>query len=574
MNTITEKMNRIILIGNGFDLAHGLETSYKHFIDDLCKQIKSDSDMWNATMAVSKPTNVNFDELIKNESNFANKFLCALKTELNIQDWVDVEKVYYKQLVKCMEDRKKLNSNYSITDLNREFGFFERKLQEYLLRESGNKNSSIKTIKSIETYLDKLILEEDKTGGETETNYNKTYIVNFNYTSTDEKYKDKIDKEDEIIRLHGELNNPKNPMIFGYGDELAKQYDEIQELDDNRYLEYVKSIKYSLTDNYSNLWSAIKEGEYHIYLFGLSCGNSDRTLLNELFEDPNCKRIKIFYWQKPDMSDDYLDTYKNISRIFKNKNNLRTIVATKPKSKALAPVSDINKFLSDRFVLFEDNGHKFWISKYLVTQGQYESIMGSNPSYFKGEKLPVESVNWYDAAEFCNRLSAEFDTLKEEQRYIGTGKSLKEDTTKKGFRLPKEAEWIYAAKHCRKDGTETTEFAGTNDEKELKNYAWYYENSGDKELDDKEWDVKLATKNNCRTHEVGTTKKADELKIHDMSGNVWERCEDWHDENGSYRVLRGGSWDYFAEYCRVSIRYSYTPTLRSNGIGFRLVLPL
>jgi formylglycine-generating enzyme required for sulfatase activity len=279
-------------------------------------------------------------------------------------------------------------------------------------------------------------------------------------------------------------------------------------------------------------------------------------------------------WQKPDMSDNYLDTYKNISRVFKNKSNLRKIVATKPKSKALVPVSDINKFLSDSFVLLEDNGHKFWISKYLVTQGQYESIMGNNPSYFKGEKLPVESVSWYDAAEFCNRLSAEFNSLKGEQRYIGTGESLKEDTTKKGFRLPTENEWVYAAKHCRKDGTETTEFAGTNAEKELKNYAWYYENSGDKELDDAKWDGKLLTKNNCKTHEVGTTKKADELNIHDMSGNVWEWCENWYDKEGSDRVLRGGGWGINAKACRVSYRGSFTPGDRYSGIGFRVVLPL
>jgi hypothetical protein len=550
-----EPVNRIILIGNGFDLAHGLKTSYKDFIDDLCKQIKSGEDLWNVTMAVPKSSIVNFDELIEDENKFKNKFLYALKNELNIQNWVDVEKVYYKQLVNCMENSKKPNPDYSIDKLNSEFGFFEQKLKEYLLKESISKNSSIQKIKSIETYLNNTIPKEKETD-ETEE-YNKTYIVNFNYTATDEKYKDKIETEDKIIRLHGELNgelmNPKNPMIFGYGDELAKQYDEIQELDDNRYLEYVKSIKYSLTDNYSDLWSAIKESPYHIYLFGLSCGNSDRTLLNELFEDPHCEKIKIFYWKKPDMSDDFLEIYKNISRVFKNKSKLRTIVATKPKSEPLAPINDINTFLSENFVLLENNGHQFWISKYLVTQGQYESIMGNNPSYHKGEKLPVESVSWYDAAEFCNRLSAEF---KKEKRYIGTGKTLKEDTTKKGFRLPTEDEGIYAAKHCRKDGKETTEFAGTNNENELKNYAWYGENSGNK------------------THEVGTTKKADELKIHDMSGNVWEWCEDWYDSNCSSRVLRGGSWGNEARYCRVSNRVNITPTIRRNFIGFRLVLPL
>ena len=174
--------------------------------------------------------------------------------DLSIQNWVDVEKVYYKQLVKCME---KVNSNYSIKDLNREFGFFEKKLEEYLSKEVGEKYSVTGAINSIESYLDKTFDEKIK-----KEKYNKTLIVNFNYTSTDRKYAGKIDPEDMVIRLHGELKNSKNPIIFGYGDELAKNYKEVEELDDNDYLEYVKSIKYSLTDNYSDLWSFVNnEGE-------------------------------------------------------------------------------------------------------------------------------------------------------------------------------------------------------------------------------------------------------------------------------------------------------------------------
>jgi len=568
-------MNRIILIGNGFDLAHGLKTSYADFIDDFCGQVKSDEDeykdMCNTVMDVAK-SKINFDDkaFIENENNFKNKFFYAVKKDLNVQNWVDVEKVYYKQLVKCMENASKNPApGYSIKDLNREFGFFEKKLEEYLLGEVLIKDRTLNTIKSIETHLGKDIPKVKET--DKDEKYNKTYIVNFNYTSTDKKYANKIEQEDIIIRLHGELKNPKNPVIFGYGDELAKNYKEIEELDNNDYLEYVKSIKYSLTNNYCDLYSAIKEGEYHIYIFGLSCGNSDRTLLNELFEDENCKRIRIFYWQKPDMSDDFLEVYKNISRIFKEKGRLRNIVATKPNSKPLVPVENIQTFLEENFVEFDDNGHKFWISKFLVTQAQYESIMGNNPSYFKGEKLPVENVSWYDAAEFCNRLSKQF---KKENRYIEKDRKLEEDTSKKGFRLPAEIEWVFAAKHCRIDDTETTEFAGTNNRGELKNYAWYYENSGDKEINEAKWSIDSMNKNNCRTHEVGTEKKAAELKIHDMSGNVWEWCEDWYDDKNRNRVLRGGGWGGNAEDCRVSSRFNLTPDYRNDFIGFRLALSL
>jgi hypothetical protein len=558
-------MNRIILIGNGFDLAHGLKTSYADFIKDLCEQIELDrskkdkSNLWRSVINDDVSKNETFEKLIIDESKVKNKFLSAIKKDLNIQNWVDVEKVYYKQLVSCMEDEKKAKkTDYSIAVLNREFGFIEKALKEYLLKVVTQAN--IDSIPQIETYLEKTY-EKDE--------YEKTYIVNFNYTYTDEKYKHKIDG-DEIIRLHGELRSSNNPMIFGYGDELAKNYDEIQELDDNKYLEYVKSIKYSLTDNYSNLWDAIRTGDYHIYIFGLSCGNSDRTLLHELFEDTNCKKIKIFYWQRPNMSDDYLEIYKNISRIFKNKGHLRTVVATKPNSHPLVPITDIQIFLNENFVLLDNNEHKFYISKFLVTQAQYESFMSNNPSYFKGEKLPVETVSWYDAAAFCNSLSAKF---KQQERYIEKNGVWEEDTSKNGFRLPTEAEWEFAAKHCRTDKTETTEYAGTSNRDELKDYAWYYENSGDKKLDEKEWKSDTLRKNNCRTHEVGTAIKKDELKIHDLSGNVWEWCEDWYDKDRADRVLRGGSWDDGAGSCRVSRRDYGAPDDRDDFIGFRLVLP-
>ena len=256
------------------------------------------------------------------------------------------------------------------------------------------------------------------------------------------------------------------------------------------------------------------------------------------------------------MSDDYLDTYKNISRIFTKKNNLRNIVATKPNSKPLVPIDNIDIFLSENFVELDDKGHKFYISKFLVTQAQYESLMGNNPSYFKGEKLPVENVSWHDAAEFCNRLSEQFEKTKNEKRYINQNEKLIEDITKKGFRLPTDDEWVYAAKHCRKDNIETTEFAGTNNEKDLEKYAWFYKNS------------------NSQTHEVGTALKADELKIYDMSGNVWEWCEDWYDDKTRYRVLRGGSWGSGAEYCRVSDRDCGGPGARGYDIGFRLARSL
>jgi formylglycine-generating enzyme required for sulfatase activity len=178
-----------------------------------------------------------------------------------------------------------------------------------------------------------------------------------------------------------------------------------------------------------------------------------------------------------------------------------------------------------------------------VTQAQWKAIMGSNPSNFKGDNLPVEQVSWDDVQIFLSKLNAK------------TGKT---------YRLPTEAEWEYAA-----GGGENnrTIFAGINDESSLGNYAWYSANS------------------NNTTHAVGT-KQPNQLGLYDMSGNVWEWCSDWYGadyyanspqtnpkgpSSGSYRVLRVGSWCNGASSCRVSLRdYDY-PGGRYGNRGFRLV---
>lgn len=155
----------------------------------------------------------------------------------------------------------------------------------------------------------------------------------------------------------------------------------------------------------------------------------------------------------------------------------------------------------------------FYIGRYEVTQGQWKAIMGRNLSYFKdcGDNCPVEQVSWNDIQNFINKLIQK------------TGKK---------YRLPTEAEWEYAARSRGKN----EKWAGTSNESEIGDYAWYLSNSGSK------------------THPVGQ-KKPNGLGLYDMSGNVWEWCSDWYGKNyygnspkdnptgpsgGQFRVLRGG----------------------------------
>ena len=194
----------------------------------------------------------------------------------------------------------------------------------------------------------------------------------------------------------------------------------------------------------------------------------------------------------------------------------------------------------------EKPAHQVTLSSYMigkteVTQELWEAVMGSNPSDFKGSNLPVEEVSWEDCQTFIRKLNA---------------------LTGKNFRLPTEAEWEFAARGG--NNSRGYKYSGSNT---VSNVAWYKDNSS------------------STTHPVAT-KAPNELGIYDMSGNVWEWCSDWYgsyssssqynptgSNTGSSRVLRGGSWFYYAFACRVSGRgYTDETTLRGSDFGLRLVL--
>ena len=190
--------------------------------------------------------------------------------------------------------------------------------------------------------------------------------------------------------------------------------------------------------------------------------------------------------------------------------------------------------------------HKVTLSDYMigkteVTQELWQAVMGSNPSNFKGNNLPVEKVSWNDCQEFIKKLNS---------------------LTGLNFRLPTEAEWEYAARGGNK--SKGYKYSGSND---IGSVAWY-----------------TSTTNDSGTKPVAT-KSPNELGLYDMSGNVWEWCSDWYGSyssssqtnpkgpsSGSDRVRRGGSWNSYARYCRVLYRYNYAPGVRFSCLGLRLAL--
>jgi len=185
----------------------------------------------------------------------------------------------------------------------------------------------------------------------------------------------------------------------------------------------------------------------------------------------------------------------------------------------------------------------YWMQTTETTQGQWEAVMGKNPSFFKGADLPVETVSREECQEFLKKLN----------------EKAKDQLKGKAAKLPTEAEWEYA---CR--AGEKGKWCFGDDEKKLGDYAWYEKNSDHK------------------THPVGQ-KKANAWGLYDMHGNVWEWCEDWYEKypseavtdptgpaKGESRCLRGGSWNDNGVDTRSADRYRYQPSLRFDNDGFRV----
>ena len=293
-------------------------------------------------------------------------------------------------------------------------------------------------------------------------------------------------------------------------------------------------------------------------------GDASQTNQNDSIErKQEAEILRMDFAEKPQNRTDvqrakeeaYVSRMKAATDIVLSFNGVRLTL------KPVTAGSFINTELNRTFML----KHDYWIGETEVTQGQYEAVMGSNPSQGnKGKEYPVESVSWYDAEKFCSELN---NVCKSQ---LPSGYSLA---------LPTAAQWEYAAHGG--DKSQKFMYSGGDD---IDSVAWYYENSGLERLDEKNWTPENQNQKGCLTHLVGQ-KRANELGLYDMSGNVYEWCRDVFDaswkydpetlegmQDGRYKVSRGGCWSTRSLHCRSFIRTYSVPEFRGDSMGFRVAL--
>lgn len=411
-------MNRIIIVGNGFDLAHGLKTKYEDFINWYWKQCGynllncSEKEMSDGLCSFKVKDRENalswamaFHGWRYHRDNPFVKWneIDALNAAVNDRDycdfsimsplfqrickqmslgWVDIENEYYSMLVECKGKKDELEK------LNKDFAIIQRLLIEYLLSVQladidksyfklisaylfapfQAKDISVKANDKWNDFLKKRFGDSDlidniklykpfdakervKRVHEFKNAYkdqiesmgvesidgdvlphdmlypDRIMLLNFNYTNTADFYFP--DHPSFILNnIHGKLTKPEN-VIFGYGDESDDEYKKLQKINDNEYLRHIKTNRYLETPNYRDLLSFIESGPFQVVIMGHSCGLSDRTMLNTLFEHKNCVSIKPYYYVNEQGKDNYLDIVQNISRNFTNPQLMRDRVVNK-----------------------------------------------------------------------------------------------------------------------------------------------------------------------------------------------------------------------------------------------------
>ena len=364
-----KEFNRLILIGNGFDLMHNLETRYSDFLksylmhcvttffiketyeDELLEIKYTDSYRPSPLPDYTKEDILSFfddletafNSLVKIKVNFVSPFFKKIHNKLKF-GWVDIEKEYYLMLIDYYQYH--INKNIKVDllgdvkKLNNDLQIISGLLRSYLMEEQEKYNvkSSINRSNFRVAFQDFEQNDFPQFSITGKNKVNKVFFLNFNYTepvfydhlASSEEY------EWDCVNIHGTLNDN---MIFGYGDELDDYYKQIEKLGDDEWLRGFKSFGYLQNHSYNGLLGFLEEREFQVFVVGHSCGLSDKTLLNQIFEHKHCKNIKVFYHKYTEGErkgeDTFNETIYNISRIMGDKVKLRNIVSKKTNSQEL-----------------------------------------------------------------------------------------------------------------------------------------------------------------------------------------------------------------------------------------------
>lgn len=343
-------MNKLVIIGNGFDLAHGLPTRYEDFLLWYLKGIFKDRSKKTQALAFIN-VKQGFNEVYHLEEKSVDDILtikefveyCKSKNleivyyfafmkflaKESVGRWVDVETEYFNTLKKLYIEYEKTSAlnERELYDLNCCFDLIKDELGEYL--------NSLKE-KDINEELKNTLMDVNR------DNYNSSQeimILNFNYTNTIEQYKNIFEgKKCEIKYIHGKLDDIENPIIFGYGDESNEYFEKIENVNNNELTRHLKSFLYLTTNNYKILFNFLYQGRFRVYVLGHSLGLSDRLLLNNIFEHEKFELIKLYFYQHK-KGDDFFHKTQELSRHFKlnSKHLMRTKVIPYKNSKPLIP---------------------------------------------------------------------------------------------------------------------------------------------------------------------------------------------------------------------------------------------
>tara|TARA_R110001583_G_scaffold24456_6_gene89220 strand:+ start:46463 stop:47536 length:1074 start_codon:yes stop_codon:yes gene_type:complete len=335
-------MNRLIIIGNGFDLAHGMKTSFKDFITDYYNNAVNtfiDKNVYDdALLKMSfKQSNgyfidkqvVKLDKTFDMLTNFEKKdevivtqslLLKNIKSKLEYSNWVDIE-IEYFSLLKSIRGTIEV----SVDELNIQFACLKEKLIEYLQRQEKEHAKKVFDLDPMVNRFTEEIISEEIFDSEDNTEPDSLYFLNFNYTNTLEPYFIESGKRiNSIINyIHGNLNGDYGEPIFGFGDEFDKDYLLFEDLKDNDYYTHIKSFEYSKNRNYFKLLSFLESDDFQVHIYGHSCGLSDRTMLRTIFENKYCRSIKIFFYEKNEKEDDFTEKTFDIYRHFEDKGEMR-----------------------------------------------------------------------------------------------------------------------------------------------------------------------------------------------------------------------------------------------------------